>query len=183
LRVTVRLDIAGHRLVVGHPRATRRGRIRLVVRYTPAVAAAAQGVVGTIAGSLVVGRRVVGVPVLGVVLDPLSLSVVPDGPVGFDEPLRLRMAGAGATGPPLLVQFTDCGGIEHALPVARPAVPGDLDIVLPAHTGVRTSIDTSCFADLGLELAQIEFAVGEIVGGSFHGVASARAWFLPPSGT
>jgi hypothetical protein len=178
----VQLVIGTSRLPVATAHASRSGRVRIVIRYTAAIAAAASSRVGVVPATVVVRGQRLPLGVRGTVLDPITLAVVPNGPVGYDDDLTLRVAGVGVTGPPVSLRFADCEGGGHVVAIPRPAVAGPQQVVLHAHVGPRLAIDTSCFADLGLEDAPIKFTAGETVSGAFHGVATATAVFLPPTG-
>jgi hypothetical protein len=180
--VRARLQIAGRTIAVGAGRASRSGRLRLVIQDTPAIAAAAATVVGDAPADVLVRGQRLALHVRGTILDPMALAVVPDGPVGYDDDLTLQARGIVRSGPAVAVRFLDCLGGSHTVAVPRPAKPGPEPIVLMAHTGPRRAVDTTCFADLALEYAPIDFTVGEIVGGAFHAVATTTASFLPPTG-
>jgi hypothetical protein len=180
--VHAQLQIASRTLSIGTARASRSGRVRLVIHDTPAIAAAAAGVVGNASATLLVRRQRLPLRVRGTILDPMTLAVVPNGPVGYDDDLTLQARGVARSGPAVAVRFLDCEGRSHVVALPRPATPGPQPLILRAHTGARRAVDTTCFADLVLEYAPIDFTVGEVVGGAFHGVATTTASFLPPTG-
>jgi hypothetical protein len=179
----VNLEVAGRRVRVAVARASRTGRARVVIHHAGAVAAAVSDSIGVVLGTVVLAGQRLPVSVLGVVLDPMSLAVVPNAPVGYDEALTLKVSGLATTGPPVGLGFSDCVGAPHTVTVARPAVAGPVSVVLAAHAGVRGAVDATCFAHLGLEVAQIDFTIGETVAGTYRAVGTATAAFLPPTGT